>query len=144
MRDRLRALRRQDRVSQARPGEFDPGEAPAVPQEMSADRRLEGGSQVEEVEQADQLLTDEELADLALAADPDTRVAREAVPLHELLGPNEGADAEGLLPAWYMPPVAAPSGVRGWRRRVVLLLVVSLVLVVAYGLCSAYGLLGLG
>ena len=88
---------------------------------------------------SEELFTDDELAELALAADPDTAVADDAVPLHELLG-SVGGD---LLPAWYMPaPMATTRLLGGWRRRVVLLIVASFVLLNAYGLCSTYGYVG--
>ena len=84
--------------------------------------------------------TDDELTELALAADPRTAVADDAVPLSEFLG----ADGDGdLLPAWYMPaPAGAGRLLQGWRRRVVLLIVASFVLLNAYGLCSTYGYVG--
>lgn len=88
-------------------------------------------------------VTDDELTRLALAADPDTGVADDAVPLGELLGslePSEGAD---LLPGWYMPaPMGTGRLLQGWRRRIVLLIVVSFVLINAVGLCSTYGHVG--
>ena len=100
------------------------------------------GSQLDEV---DHPITDEELAELALAADPDAGVADDAVPLSELLGSGEGPGAGNLLPGWYMP---SPSGsgrmLEGWRRRTVLLIVASFVLINAVGLCSTYGSVGFG
>lgn len=81
-------------------------------------------------------LTDDELATLALAADPDTPVDDDAVSLPELLGVGRAA----LLPAWYMPaPMAPVAPLRGWRRRVVLLVIASFLLITAYGLCNTYG-----
>ena len=88
----------------------------------------------------EEAFTDEELAELALAADPDAAVAPDAVPLHELLG----APAGDLLPDWYMPAPSGRSGLRGWRRKVVLLIVASFLLINAYGLCSTYGHVGFG
>lgn len=86
---------------------------------------------------ASQVFTEEELIELALAADPDTEPAADAMPLHEFLGASGPAE---LLPDWYMP---APAGtghlLHGWRRRVVLGIVASFVLLNAYGLCSTYG-----
>jgi hypothetical protein len=86
-----------------------------------------------------QLFTDDELAELALAADPEAGVADDAVPLKQFLGDGSGE----LLPDWYMPP---PMGggrlLHGWRRRIVLLIVASFVLLNAYGLCSTYGYVG--
>lgn len=90
-------------------------------------------------------ITDEELTELALAADPDARVADDAVPLSELLG-AEGSPATGdLLPGWYMPPPMGSSRLlQGWRRRIVLLIVASFLLINALGLCSTYGTVGFG
>jgi hypothetical protein len=91
-----------------------------------------------------QPLTDDELTELALAADPDTVVPDDAVPLHEFLGADADDDSD-LLPAWYMPaPVGAGRFFYGWRRRIVLLIIVSFVLIDAYGLCSTYGHVGFG
>jgi hypothetical protein len=81
-------------------------------------------------------LTDAELTELALAADPDVELDDDAVAVCL----DDGAPA--LLPAWYLP--AATGGVRprrGWRRRVALTLIVSFLLVDACGLCCTYGAL---
>lgn len=89
---------------------------------------------------SDLVFSDDELAELALAADPDAGVADDAVPLHEFLGAGAGGE---LLPDWYMPaPAGAGRLLQGWRRRVVLLIVASFVLLNAYGLCSTYGYVG--
>jgi hypothetical protein len=95
------------------------------------------------VQDAEPAFTDDELTELALAADPDVVVADDAVPLSELLaGESEGG---GRLPGWYMPPAMASGRLlQGWRRRVVLLIVASFVLINAYGLCSTYGHVGFG
>ncbi len=78
--------------------------------------------------------SDEELTELALAADPDAPLDPGATPW------QAGEGALGLLPDWYMP---APSPRRrrltGWRRTVVITLVVAFVLIDAAGLCSTYG-----
>lgn len=90
---------------------------------------------------SDQVFSDEELSELALAADADVGVADDAVPLSEFLG-AAGVSGE-LLPGWYMPaPAGAGRLLQGWRRRVVLLIVVSFLLINAYGLCSTYGHVG--
>ena len=90
---------------------------------------------------APEVFTDDELTELALAADPDAGVADDAVPLGEFLGAGGGAGE--LLPGWYMPaPMGGNRVLRGWRRRVVLLIVASFVLLNAYGLCSTYGYVG--
>ena len=89
------------------------------------------------------VFTDEELTELALAADPDAALADDAVPLSELLGSEEASGAGALLPGWYMPPPMGNSRLlQGWRRRIVLLIVVSFVLINAVGLCSTYGYVG--
>ncbi len=76
-------------------------------------------------------IDDDELVELALAADLDAPLPDDAVPW-------TGADpAEGLLPSWYMPPSVS---VRGRRRRIVVgVLVASFVAVNAAGLCVTYG-----
>ncbi len=84
---------------------------------------------------ADELLfTDEELAELAMAADPDAPLDDDAVPF----GSHSSAE---LLPSWYMP--APSASLRGNARRraawVVLLIVVSLLVVNAVGLCVTSG-----
>ena len=87
-----------------------------------------------------EVVTDDELTELALAADPDAGVADDAVPLGEFLGAGAGSE---LLPEWYMPaPMGGNRVLRGWRRRIVLLIVASFVLLNAYGLCSTYGPVG--
>jgi len=95
----------------------------------------------------DDRLTDEELTALALAADPDVEVGGDAIPID--LGAGAGDDGDGTrvhpLPSWYMPvPLGALRPLRGWRRAVVALVVVSFVLINAYGLCSTYGVVAFG
>lgn len=81
-------------------------------------------------------LTDEELTALALAADPDMVVDAD-VPSFWALSAGE---PDGLLPEWYMPtPVGATRLPHGWRRRVVLLIIISFLAIAASGLCSTYG-----
>jgi hypothetical protein len=100
-------------------------------------------SDVESGVEADEI-SDEELTALALAADPDVAVADDAIPLHELLE-QEGPGTADLLPGWYMPPSVGGNRVmQGWRRRIVLLVIVSFLLIDAYGLCSTYGHVGFG
>jgi hypothetical protein len=76
--------------------------------------------------------TDDELAELALAADPDAPIADDAVPF--------GVPATGaaLLPEWYMP---VPGTVRRTRSRVVAVsaIIASLIVVNGAGLCVTYG-----
>ena len=86
-------------------------------------------------------ITDDELAALALAADPDIEVSDDAVSLWDVAA----TEPEGLLPAWYMPsPMAGGRLLHGWRRRVVLLIIISFLLIDTYGLCSTYGWVGFG
>lgn len=77
-------------------------------------------------------IDDDELAELALAAELDAPLPDDAVPW------TGGADPDaGLLPSWYMPPTVT---VRGRRRRVVVgVLVASFLAVNAAGLCVTYG-----
>ncbi|MFN2608446.1 MAG: hypothetical protein ABR511_11250 [Acidimicrobiales bacterium] len=79
-------------------------------------------------------LSDEDLAALALSADPDAAVGDDAVCLWDVLEP---ADTQ-LLPGWYMPPPVGRFPGR-WQRWVTLLIIVSFLAIDAYGLCSTYG-----
>ena len=79
------------------------------------------------------MISDEELTALALAADPDQPLDAEAVPLAVYL-----ASAPGPLPEWYMAPVMARHS--GRRRQAVILAIVgAFLLIEAFGLCSTYG-----
>jgi hypothetical protein len=80
-------------------------------------------------------ISDEELTALALAADPDAPVAGDAISLAALDNTGRG----GLLPEWYMATPAGGQILRGWRRRVVYLVIAVLVTIMAYGLCNTYG-----
>ena len=82
---------------------------------------------------SDIAISDEELAELAMAADPDAPIDPDAVPFQTHL-----ADYPELLPAWYMP---APGGFSRTRRRaaIVVLLIVALLVVNAVGLCVTNG-----
>jgi hypothetical protein len=77
--------------------------------------------------------TDDELAELALSADPDAPIADDAVPF------GQPEHDRALLPEWYMP---APSGVRRTRPRMLAVsaIIASLILVNGAGLCVTYGL----
>ncbi len=78
-------------------------------------------------------LTEAELTELALAADPDAPMSDDAVPLSVYL-----SQAPGLLPSWYMPsPMARPG--KSWRIPVVLVIVAAFVIIEAFGLCSTFG-----
>lgn len=78
-------------------------------------------------------VSEDELAALALAADPASPVDADAVPLDEFLGRQPG-----LLPAWYMPRPASHAGSK-WRTAVVLGVVAAFVVLEALGLCSIFG-----
>jgi hypothetical protein len=82
-------------------------------------------------------ISDEELTELALAADPDAPLSADAVPFHVHL-----AQFAAPLPLWYMPPVAR-SGGRRWKTPVVLAVVAAFLLIDALGLCNTYGVLSL-
>jgi hypothetical protein len=88
------------------------------------------------------VISDDELTCLALAADPDTNVAADAVPFWEVVG--EGSPS--LLPGWYMPArlSAGFSEVSRTKRIIVLALVLGFLTVDALGLCNTYGALTLG
>ncbi|MDQ2827381.1 MAG: hypothetical protein M3Y04_10560 [Actinomycetota bacterium] len=103
--------------------------------------RLVDDTEVADEQLVDEELTDEQLTDLALAADPHAALGDDAVSLWDLAR-NDGDD---LLPQWYMPaPAAGTRSFRGWRRWLILLIVVVFVALEAYGLCSAYGSVVLG
>ncbi|MDX2379617.1 MAG: hypothetical protein QNM02_07655 [Acidimicrobiia bacterium] len=78
-------------------------------------------------------VTDEELAALAMAADPDPHIDPDAVPFDS----NEGDRA--LLPEWYMP---MPRGVDQRPSRVFAVagIIIALLIVNGAGLCVTYGL----
>jgi hypothetical protein len=78
-------------------------------------------------------ITDEELAELALAADPDAPLADDAVPFQSVI-----AGGDSLLPEWYMPAVSGPLR-RGWRARVCVSLALGLVVINACGICVTNG-----
>jgi hypothetical protein len=81
-------------------------------------------------------ISDAELGDLALAADPEVRVEADAPPLDEVLGTTPTP----LLPSWYMAAPASGTGVlRGWRRRVVWAVIAAFATITAFGLCNTYG-----
>jgi hypothetical protein len=80
----------------------------------------------------DRVISDVELAELALAAEPEVDVDDDAVPLRPL---EPTAD---LLPDWYMPAASAHAE-PGWRRRVAVVVVAAMLLINAAGLCVTYG-----
>jgi hypothetical protein len=81
-------------------------------------------------------VSDAELTALALAADPYAPLDRDAVALSEVLGDERSR----LLPEWYMPaPMGVAAPLRGWRRRVVAVVILAFLVITAYGLCNTYG-----
>jgi hypothetical protein len=80
------------------------------------------------------VVTDEELEALALAADPDVAIDPDAVPFG-----SERSGATNLLPEWYMP---VPQGARRTPARMVgaAAFIGALVIVNGAGLCVTYGL----
>jgi hypothetical protein len=82
-------------------------------------------------------LSDEELTELALAADPMAPISDDAVPMNLHL-----AQFGATLPLWYMPPVMTRAGGR-WRMPFVVAVVGAFLLIEALGLCNTYGTLGL-
>jgi hypothetical protein len=77
-------------------------------------------------------LTDDELAAVALAADPDLPLADDAVPLADPDAPS------AFLPSWYMPVARARRGT-AWRRVVIAVIVLAFLLINVLGLCITYG-----
>jgi len=100
---------------------------------ISEGLRIDDGGPIDD-ELTDRELTDDELAALALAADPDTVVGDDAICLTEALGA-----AGVLLPAWYMPGAVAGVHLKGWQRSVALAVVAAFLLLTALGLCNTYG-----
>jgi hypothetical protein len=93
---------------------------------LAGDRLADGLLAAHEV---DDPFTDDELAELALGADPEPSLdgARPWTPA-----------GTALMPDWYMSP-GMPRRRRGWRRVVALAVVVGLVAINAAGLCITYG-----
>ena len=86
-------------------------------------------------------ISDDELTELAMAADPDAILPSDAVPIAEVLGTSHSS----LLPDWYMPAAAGvPSYGRRWKRTVAIVIIVAFVAINAAGLCSTYGRVGIG
>ena len=86
---------------------------------------------------SDRGITDEQLTQLALAADPDAPIPEDAVPMSVHLSQF----APAPLPLWYMPAVARSGGSRRWRVPVVIAVVSAFFLIDALGLCNTYGIL---
>jgi hypothetical protein len=80
------------------------------------------------------VITDDELAAEAIAADPDPCLD-DALPFDRMTG----TEAAAALPSWYMPAPMIGARVLGWRRGVVLTFVSALLVIEAYGLCTTFG-----
>jgi len=81
------------------------------------------------------LVTDDELAAEALAADPEPCLD-DARPFLE----GEEAFNASTLPGWYMPaPMSSGRRLEGWRRATAFTFIAALVVIEAFGLCSTYG-----
>jgi hypothetical protein len=85
----------------------------------------------------DAALTDAELTELALAADPGAPLSEDALPIGIHL-----ARFAAPLPSWYMPPALSREG-RRWKTPFVVAIVSAFLLIDAMGLCNTYGLLSL-
>jgi hypothetical protein len=83
-------------------------------------------------------LTEVELTELALAADPEAPLDDDAVPMAVYLG-----GAPGLLPEWYMPAPMVRRATR-WRVPVVVVMIAAFLVIEAMGLCTAFGQLVVG
>ncbi len=86
---------------------------------------------------SDDAFSDEELTELALAADPGAPLSEDAMPISVHL-----ARFAAPLPLWYMPPASSREG-RRWKMPFVLAIVSAFLLIDAMGLCNTYGVLGL-
>jgi hypothetical protein len=82
-------------------------------------------------------ITDDELTELALGADPGVPLPEDAVPIGIYL-----SQFAPPLPLWYMPPVVR-SGHRGWKAPIVLAVVFAFILIDVMGLCNTFGFLSL-
>ena len=84
--------------------------------------------------------TDDELAEMALAADVDAPLSGDAVPLSAMVGAGPPMHP---LPSWYMPGSIRARRLTGWRGRLMrgsaLSVVASFVAITAAGLCNTYG-----
>ena len=84
-------------------------------------------------------MSDDELTELALAADPDEPLGEDAVSMFDYLSDEAGEEPTGeLLPTWYMPSSTRRTR-RGWRTGIILVVILAFVVIEAAGLCSTYG-----
>lgn len=80
------------------------------------------------------VVSDEELAAEAVAADPDPSLDG-ALPFAQVIGD----DTTAALPAWYMPAPMIGARLVGWRRGVVFTFVAALLVIETVGLCTSFG-----
>ena len=80
-------------------------------------------------------LSDAELAEMALAADPDALPDPDAVPYRP-----DGTFPE-LLPSWYMPTPASGARAPCGARSIVAIVILAFLVINALGLCITYGYL---
>ena len=78
-------------------------------------------------------ITDDELTELAMSAEPHDPMADDAVPFRPL-----EAEGQPLLPDWYMPASAGRAR-RDWRSRVAISMAIGLVLISSCGFCITNG-----
>lgn len=78
-------------------------------------------------------IDDDELAALAMAADPHAAIADDAVPF------DDGASSASTLPDWYMPAAGSARPTRG-RIAAAAIFIGSLLVVNCAGLCVTYGI----
>jgi hypothetical protein len=97
--------------------------------DAAGDRRWRRG----EIGEIGEALSDEELTELALAADPHVPLDPDATRIADYIHLSPGP-----LPAWYMPAVVVGRASR-LRTVVVLAIVAAFLAVTAAGLCATYG-----
>ena len=85
----------------------------------------------------EQPLTDEELCEMALAADTDLPLDADARPISD---PSVAGDGGALLPSWYMP-AARTANFSTWHRAVAAIVILAFLVINALGLCITYGVL---
>ncbi len=113
-------------------GSTPPGYRGSTAADRTLDERAPSASDAE--------LSDDGLAALAMAADPDAPVDDDALPRWELVGDA----ADRYLPESSRPFAMGGRVLRGWRRLVIVLIIVSFLVIDAYGLCNTSGLVRFG
>ncbi|MGH3600728.1 MAG: hypothetical protein ACRDQH_10690 [Pseudonocardiaceae bacterium] len=81
----------------------------------------------------DDTISEAELTELAMSADPTVPLAADAVPLD-----LHGDESAGFVPSWYMPPVMLRTSKR-WHRWAIAAIIVAFITIDMFGLCSTYG-----